>query len=946
MQNAEFRVFLSSTFRDLMPEREVLIKKVFPRIRAKCRERGVEFTEIDLRWGITAEESRSGRVVRICLEEIDRCPYFIGILGSRYGWAPDLEELEKDTEVFERYPWLREYAMTNKSVTEMEIACGAIRPYKHDKSFFYEQISKLEEIPEADRERFDELKTNIKKNDLPCRTFSKPEELGEQVYRDLLSLLDRDYPIEYEPSPLDLERAPHTAFSLNRLRSYVANPEYLSRFEKYFESDDPPLIVNARSGLGKSALMAYLCDAHLQKYPDAFVIKHFIGAAAAGSDPEDVMRQVMMEIKDRYKLDDEIPTDDQRIREEFPEWLAKVQHEKLLLAIDALNQLSGVAGELHWLPEFIPKNVRLIVSTIPGPTLDQLRKHQWNELELMPLSITMRRQIAEEFLSRYHKKLSDDQLDVIAEDPKCESPLFLRTLLEELRVFGRFGAFELHLANYLASNDERDLFSKILERMENDHGREVVRSVMQMIFVSRYGLSQTELLGITKLTQLALSEFLIALDYHLMQRTGLYTFFHNYLREAVEERYANTDALKKDTHRTAAEYFATTNYDIRRRDEEPWQWQQTGDSEQFKHCITNIPLLEMLLDEDRRQELIGLWVELQKHDDLAETYHKAIEQFKTEHPNDTQHLADLSGKLGDALVASSSYKEAEYQLRTALTLQTKLHGENNLKVAQAMNDLGSLFYNTGNFVQAESLFKSAVGVREKLLGKNDPATARSLNDLAAIHYAQGKLDDAQRDFIDVLQRYETFFKNDHGEIAGTLNNIGSMYELQKNYAKAEEFCKRSLEMYIRLYGQRHIHLLPPMNNLAMIYLDRNEVTRAEDQYKINLSLVESIYGNVHKIAGEMYFAMAVLYSKTLQYDKAIEMHYKNIYIKERVLGEHHYETVNSYLSLAITLYKNKSYTKAQNMFEDKIMILKKILGESHQLVISQENSWRNIFGIK
>ncbi len=76
------------------------------------------------------------------------------------------------------------------------------------------------------------------------------------------------------------------------------------------------------------------------------------------------------------------------------------------------------------------------------------------------------------------------------------------------------------------------------------------------------------------------------------------------------------------------------------------------------------------------------------------------------------------------------------------------------------------------------------------------------------------------------------------------------------------------------------------------------------------------------------------------------MHYKNIYIKERVLGEHHYETVNSYLSLAITLYKNKSYTKAQNMFEDKIMILKKILGESHQLVISQENSWRNIFGIK
>jgi len=47
-QSSELRVFISSTFRDLQEEREHLVKKIFPEIRALCRQRGVAFTGIDL----------------------------------------------------------------------------------------------------------------------------------------------------------------------------------------------------------------------------------------------------------------------------------------------------------------------------------------------------------------------------------------------------------------------------------------------------------------------------------------------------------------------------------------------------------------------------------------------------------------------------------------------------------------------------------------------------------------------------------------------------------------------------------------------------------------------------------------------------------------------------------------------------------------------------------
>src|SRR5690242_18909982 len=87
----ELRVFISSTFRDLQEEREHLVKKIFPEIRALCRERGVTFTEVDLRWGLTEEEEALGRVIRTCMEEVDLCsPYFIGITGERYGYTPTI----------------------------------------------------------------------------------------------------------------------------------------------------------------------------------------------------------------------------------------------------------------------------------------------------------------------------------------------------------------------------------------------------------------------------------------------------------------------------------------------------------------------------------------------------------------------------------------------------------------------------------------------------------------------------------------------------------------------------------------------------------------------------------------------------------------------------------------------------------------------------------------
>jgi hypothetical protein len=168
------RIFISSTFRDMRSERELLVKRTFPELRRLCSERFVTFTEVDLRWGITEEQAAEGQVLPICLDEIERSrPYFIGLLGERYGWIAE----DFPAEVIEREHWLKEHVGARKSVTELEIIHGVLRKpsMRGHAYFFFRDPGYLDRVPPgtdradfeseggADREKLRRLKAAIRR---------------------------------------------------------------------------------------------------------------------------------------------------------------------------------------------------------------------------------------------------------------------------------------------------------------------------------------------------------------------------------------------------------------------------------------------------------------------------------------------------------------------------------------------------------------------------------------------------------------------------------------------------------------------------------------------------------------------------------------------------------------------------------------------------------------
>ena len=206
LNERRMRFFISSTFIDMETERDYLVKKIFPLIKNEAEQRFVTVTELDLRWGITQEESRSGKVLDICLKEIDNSkPFFIGIVGNRYGWCPSFDDLKSDEELLNQYPQVAEYLQHGISITEMEMQyavlsntkskCNALFLLKDDMSF----ETKADDI---EREKLLSLRTAIYKyatqadssSYIQVVNYSSLEQLGNAVQSFFRHLLDTYYP--------------------------------------------------------------------------------------------------------------------------------------------------------------------------------------------------------------------------------------------------------------------------------------------------------------------------------------------------------------------------------------------------------------------------------------------------------------------------------------------------------------------------------------------------------------------------------------------------------------------------------------------------------------------------------------------------------------------------------------------------------------------------------
>lgn len=928
-QDRVIRVFISSTFRDMHEERELLVKQVFPDLRRICAERFVTFTEVDLRWGITEEQAAEGKVLPLCLEEIHRCrPFFIGLLGERYGWIPET----MPQEVMDREPWLKEHVGSRTSVTELEILHGVLNDSAMaGRSFFYfRDPAYVDSIPVKDRadflpespndkEKLKNLKERILKSGLPVlENYPDPKALAEAIRDQFIDLIDQIYPKDTTPDPLDQEASGHETHARGKLLAFVERPPHTKALNDFVnkEPTGQGIVVTGESGCGKTALLAAWVQEWKKNNPEDFIFQHYFGATLESASVDGFLRRLLGEFKRQYEIAEDIPLEPDKLREALPHWLAQtVGKSRIILVLDGLNQIEGNEPDqgLAFLPRHFPPHVRVIASTLPGPAFDSLEKQGWTVYTLPLCDINERNQMIQAFLDHYGKTLRPDLKDRIAAAPGTANPLFLHTVLEELRQFGSFESLPDRVAYYLEARSPVELFRRVLRRWQEDFNdnQDLVSRTLNLLWSARQGLEETEWLELLGIPRQVWSPLFLAMESHLTRRAGLYAFGHDFLRKAVKEEFLSSTEDQRTTHLLLADYFeGQQGMSNRKAAEWPWQLRSAEEWNRLEACLTNLELFVTLFNEKTKWELVSHWLPLRKRGmNMGESYKKAFDRWMQKDPVKINN-AYFHNDVGILLSDNGLYAESENFLKYAVECRERIYGNNDHATIRSKVNLAVILYRNGKYKQAESLcsetfeiskrvlgevsydtlncgnllaiileqkrdYKAAEPLLrwiykncERVLGSKNPLTLAALNNLGWLLYSKGDIDEAEIVMFQTLERMESFWGKLHFETLDCVLKLSVLLRSKKDYEQAELLNRRAFEGYEKLAGNKHFLTLLSVINLANLYYEKGDYEQSEPLYYRALEGYKEVRGKYHADTREVEAGLAKVLFDKKDYSKA------------------------------------------------------------------------------
>lgn len=916
------RVFLSSTFRDMGRERDVLAKSIFPQLRERCRERHIEFVEVDLRWGITEEQSQRGEVLEICLAEIDLCrPYFIALLGERYG-SILTDRVEGGL------------ATGKISATEAEIlhALNAVPPSIQPRQFFYFRDPRyIETLPQKDRSnhaaenessaaKLRGLKAMLRATKVFLREdYRAPEELGQWILEDLWNAIEADFPAIVSSSSEEIESSIHAAFGARLATSYVSRSSDLAALSSHADRGGRILAVGGKSGVGKSSLLAYWAQRRVETNPEDFVFLHHVGATPDSAAIDKMLRRLLVDLRSYFCLEPPLPEDEQEFPAVVNSWLKSASEralrdgKRIILLFDGIERLitPSYCNRVSWLPQDIPPAVLISVSTSADDVLEGLRHRGCDEYQIPLLPVEERIALMEQYLALYRKQLSPRQVARLINPDATGNPLHLKLLLGELRLLGEYDDLDARIEHYLRASSISDLYSMILERLELDYEGErpgLVEATSQYLWASRSGLLEVELLellrreGETSLPRLIWSPLYLSLQEALTWRSGVLSFANSEIRSAIEQRYFFSPDTKLKVHGLLAEYFRQKSpLDLRLAHEWLWQTEQTRNWRDLNALIFHPGVFYLLPPKD----IYAYWRKLPEDPELKVSFERALGTWRSlqeEWHFSEEELALLIAKLGGFLseTCGALLDDAEILYKTAIDTAERVIGHDALPTLLMKHNLANLLADCGRYTEAETLYRVVLIQQESRLEPDHPDLLRSMSNLGFLLARMGRPADALSLLQTAMERSERRFGFNHPLTLGCAEDAIQVLGETGAWEEADNLQLRfDLAMEV-VHGAGHSLPRNP-GTLSGLYSDVKSLPEAEAEYRRAIADAVRTVGEDHKSTLLILNNLADNLRRQSKLPEAEQILRRVVAIQSRLLGPQHPDTLGSRHNLGVTL---------------------------------------------
>lgn len=497
-------IFISSTFNDMHAERDYIRKVLVPRLNNALAKYKIFVQATDLRWGVSTvgipEEEREAKVLHVCLNAIKNSkPYFIALLGDRYGWMPSLERTQKIISTLDSdQQSIIDNLDEEISVTELEILLGSIGSSQLlDHSFFcFRQIDDPNEIPSELKPIYLDLPdskanhklTSLKKRIIDtCKNanqeyrtifyspywnndrkqFEQLDQLGEKLFdaivSDITHNIDQPHSSTSTETLFEEENEALEDFINLNVMNFIGRKELLSNLVEFIFSRQTAQgalersscrFLSGFSGCGKSYVFSALCK-ELEQYAESkkvILLTHAAGITRQSVSTRNMVYRWCRQLLDILK-DTTTTLDPKDSVAKFQSLILRVQAQGFfpVIIIDSLDSFTSDRDHVLRDFKFIPHSIPVICTTLPtyadsivkaNPTCE-IREIDYFSREDAIALISHR-------LQSNVKELTSTQIESILAKvdssgrPSYESPLWLQLTLSILMELGSDDFHSIH----------------------------------------------------------------------------------------------------------------------------------------------------------------------------------------------------------------------------------------------------------------------------------------------------------------------------------------------------------------------------------------------------------------------------------------------------------------------------------------------------------------------
>jgi WD40 repeat protein len=357
--------------------------------------------------------------------------------------------------------------------------------------------------------------------------------------------------------------------------------------------------------------------------------------------------------------DSNIPTEYNDLVQDFKDRLDFAKSEKpLFIFLDALDQLSDSdsAHNLTWLPDDLPENVHIVISTLKNIFQSSLNhKSAENTVEVLSLEKKDGKYILDAWFNDNERKLTDEQEnEIISKFEMKGLPLYLKLASEESKLWKSYTPIPKF------QSDIKWMINNLFERLSHpeNHGEMLVSRSLGYLSAAKNGLTEDEMLDIlasdedvfnltkkfhkpteNKLPVALWSRLYFDLEPYLTEKsadeTSLLAFYHKQLGEVARAKYLD-NSVKKSRHQIIAEYFYKQDlyfdqneerfYNVRKVSELPYHETCAESWDNLEETLTDLYFVEAKCAVGKTYELIEDYkLALDMHPDAQEEKQKRLE---------------------------------------------------------------------------------------------------------------------------------------------------------------------------------------------------------------------------------------------------------------------------------------------------------------------------------